>query len=42
MIFHSSNYSAVAVIFVLAVGFITAGGVCLGIEAKERKKWKNR
>lgn len=38
--FPSSNYSAAALIAALAAGFITAGGVCLSIEAKVRKMEK--
>lgn len=39
-IFPSSNYSFVVLAFVMAAGFITAGAVCLSIEAKERKMKK--
>ncbi|MDE7306949.1 MAG: DUF3592 domain-containing protein, partial [Clostridia bacterium] len=38
--FPSSNYSVVVLVFVLSAGFTAAGGICLSIEAKERKMEK--
>ncbi len=38
--FVSSNYGFVILAFVMAAGFTAAGGVCLSIEAKERKMEK--